>query len=355
MGRAVPQSTPPRPARRPVSRQRYLVRRIWVGSVAAVLLLTVGFGIVKAIGALGGSSDGPGTLRGAPADAAGQQTTTTSATTPMTAATPAGSVPEGAVTAAAEHTDTAPTDTAPPTPSTDPAPTTTTPANPPTAEAPATVLVVGDSDAGTFGPYLKQLVDATGVARTTVDYKVSSGLARPDFYNWPQHLAAVLPELQPDIVVVTFGGNDAQGLSEPDGTNRPEWIDPVTAKATWTDEYTRRAGEVMDMLAEGGRTVVWVGIPNDDSPEMSARLAVQDEAVRAALATRPHVHFVDTWARFSSGNGGWAEYVVDPRDGVGKAVRASDGFHLNQNGAEILALDIFEVVAADLRARGARL
>ena len=50
---------------------------------------------------------------------------------------------------------------------------------------------------------------------------------------------------------------------------------------------------------------------------------------------------------------GMAEYVVDPRDGVGKDVRAEDGFHLNEVGAEILALDIAEVVKDDLRARGA--
>ena len=99
--------------------------------------------------------------------------------------------------------------------------------------------------------------------------------------------------------------------------------------------------------------MIWVGIPNDDNPEVTARMEVQDEAVRAAAPTRPDVVFVDTWARFSSGNGGWAEYVVDPRDGKGKDVRAEDGFHLNENGAEILALDIAEVVEADLRARGA--
>ena len=77
--------------------------------------------------------------------------------------------------------------------------------------------------------------------------------------------------------------------------------------------------------------------------------------MRAAIATRPGVQFVDTWARFSSPNGGWAEYVIDPRDGLGKDVRADDGFHLNENGAEILALDIAEVVKADLRTRGADL
>ena len=217
------------------------------------------------------------------------------------------------------------------------------------------MLVVGDSDAGAFGPYLKELLDDTGVAVTTVDYKVSSGLARPDFFDWPAHLREQLPIVDPDIVVVTFGGNDAQGLSEVDGSFPMKWNDPVTAEDEWMPEYTRRAGEVMDLLAADGRTVVWVGIPNTEDDERTARLEVQDNAVRAALATRPAVQFVDTWARFSSPNGGWAEYAVDPRDGQGKDVRADDSFHLNENGAEILALDIAEVVKADLRTRGAAL
>ena len=87
------------------------------------------------------------------------------------------------------------------------------PPGPPSAADPARVLVVGDSDAGTFGPYLEELLDDTGVAETTVDYKVSSGLARPDFFDWPAHLRPELPAVDPDIVVVTFGGNDAQGLA----------------------------------------------------------------------------------------------------------------------------------------------
>src|SRR5204862_49519 len=60
----------------------------------------------------------------------------------------------------------------------------TTAAGAPSADHPARVLVIGDSDAGTFGPYLKQVLDETGVVSTTVDYKVSSGLARPDFFDW---------------------------------------------------------------------------------------------------------------------------------------------------------------------------
>jgi hypothetical protein len=239
------------------------------------------------------------------------------------------------------------------------APTTSTTSPPkertvPTPENKAVLLIAGDSDAGTFGPYLETLMQQTGVVSTKLDYKVSSGLARPDFFDWPAHFNEILPQVNPDIVVVTFGGNDAQGLSIADGTfiDKQPNGDPAH-DAAWREEYGRRVGATMDQLMAGGRTLIWVGIPNDNNPDVTARLQVQDEVVKAEAAKRPKVVMIDTWARFSGRNGGWAEYVIDPRDGVGKDVRASDGFHLNVTGAEILALDVAEAIRTELRARGA--
>ena len=223
----------------------------------------------------------------------------------------------------------------------------------PTAQDPARVYIVGDSDAGTFGPYLETLLNGTGVADTELNYKVSSGLARPDFFDWPAELAAKLPVVNPDIVVVTFGGNDSQGLSLPQPDLEFQVGDPLANEAEWTKEYERRVGVVMDLLLENDRRVVWVGIPNDDNAEITAKLEIQDRAAKAAAAERPGVVFVDTWARFSGRDGGWAEFVVDPRDQEGKAVRRDDGFHLNQTGAEILAIDIAIEVQKMLRDMGA--
>ena len=36
----------------------------------------------------------------------------------------------------------------------------------------------------------------------------------------------------------------------------------------------RRVGEVMDLMLDTGARVIWVGIPNDDSAEVTARLAL---------------------------------------------------------------------------------
>ncbi len=306
---------------------------------ALVVVLLLGLVVFRGIGALFSGGDGgvadaetsPGADAGSGVESGGGATD--------------GSTGDSIVVdGSSASEDTAPADTPP----VDTEPVNTGPA---TAQDPATVFIVGDSDAGTFGPYLQTLLDGTGVVETQLDYKVSSGLARPDFFDWPAEIDRQLPVVNPDIVVATFGGNDAQGLAVASG----EFIvgDPVTNEAEWTAEYQQRVGAVMDQLLEGGRTLVWVGIPNDDNPDVTARMAIQDRAAKAAAAERPDVIFVDTWKRFSGRDGGWAEFVIDPRDGEGKDVRADDGFHLNTTGAEILALDIAQAIRDTLRAQGA--
>jgi hypothetical protein len=308
----------PRP-KQPVSQHRYFVRRFIVLAAVGSMI----FGVVKVVGTI--TEEDP---------VAGGDT----ATTVAAVATPAPS----------------PSPTPPPTEA---------PKGPPTSDDPARVLIIGDSDAGTFGPYLEQLLNdddpAGAIVETTLDYKVSSGLARPDFYDWPRELERQIAEVDPDIVIATFGGNDSQGLSQPcpggAGTCSPDWVvsDPVADQAEWTAEYVDRVDEIVDMALGEDRYVIWVGIPNDDNPEVTARLRIQDQAVRQALEGRERVTFVDTWDLFDGLSGGYAAIVPDPRDGKAKPIRAADGFHLNQTGAEILALSIYDELADVLTEMGA--
>ena len=77
--------------------------------------------------------------------------------------------------------------------------------------------IAGDSDAGTFAPVPRPLLADTDLVDTALDYKVSSGLARPDYFDWRARLHEHVPAVDPDIVVITFGGNDAQGLLDAGG------------------------------------------------------------------------------------------------------------------------------------------
>jgi hypothetical protein len=76
------------------------------------------------------------------------------------------------------------------------------PPGPPTPDNPAILYIAGDSDAGSIGPSLQRLATKTGVVKSVLDYKVSSGLTRPDFFDWPKHLQKKVPEVGPQIVVV---------------------------------------------------------------------------------------------------------------------------------------------------------
>ena len=220
------------------------------------------------------------------------------------------------------------------------------PPGPPTADNPAVLYIAGDSDAGTIGPSLQRLVEETGVVDSVLDYKVSSGLTRPDFYDWPRRVQQKMSEVGPQIVVVTFGGNDAQPIKV-DGKGYD-----VTAPE-WSAEYGRRVGAMMDYLSSEGRTLIWVGIPNAQSEDLTQRLTVLRDVVLAEAAKRPQVVLVDSWPMFSGVNGGYADYV--DINGDYKLVRADDGFHLNQAGADLLAAAISEKVVEALKGLGAQL
>src|SRR5262249_21192190 len=76
-------------------------------------------------------------------------------------------------------------ETTPP-PTTAPAP---TELRTPTAAKPLRLWVVGDSQAQTLGGAITEQAGASGVMTAGTHFEISSGLVRPDFYDWPGALA----------------------------------------------------------------------------------------------------------------------------------------------------------------------
>ncbi len=218
----------------------------------------------------------------------------------------------------------------------------------PTKDDKLRLYIAGDSQAQGFGESLERLAGDTGLVTPTLDFKVSSGLTRPDFFDWPKRLQDQVRKLRPDIVVVDFGGNDAQPIETADG-KQYDVTDP-----NWLVEYSKRVGQTMDFLSGDGRKVIWVGTPNARDDAFTARLAVLRQAVQQEAAKRPQVTFVDTWAMFQSPTGGYADYIVDS-DGEAKLMRQDDGFHLNLDGANKLARAIEAEVEKEITARGGKL
>jgi hypothetical protein len=220
------------------------------------------------------------------------------------------------------------------------APGAATTAPPATTAAPATtavptpagtnrVLVAGDSMAQGLAALMQPLATAAGLELQNVG-KASTGLTRPDYYDWPAHLKDFTAASDPGVVVLMYGGNDGQPIKDATG-KAYQVTDPG-----WSAEYGRRVGAVMDQLGQEGRKVIWVGTPNAQSANMNNRLKVINAVLDAQAATRPWVHIVDAWTLFSGPNGSFVSSMTDT-DGKVKRVRGKDGYHLTVDGYKRLA------------------
>jgi hypothetical protein len=211
----------------------------------------------------------------------------------------------------------------------------------PTRADPLRIAVVGDSMAQVTGQSLITMAAATGVAHAVLDFRFSSGLTRPDFFDWPAHLAALLAgRAPPEALVVFFGANDAQGMESTRGVLR-------FGTSAWDAEYAARVDAVMRQLTAGGATVYWVGQPIARSSTYSARMARLDAIYRTQAARHPGVTYVDSWALFTTPAGRYSAYL---NTGSGLTLmRQADGIHLSRAGGDRLARAVLTAIRQDWR------
>lgn len=208
----------------------------------------------------------------------------------------------------------------------------------PTSGDPLRVLVAGDSLSGHLGPSLSSAL-AGKPATVDLDEHVGTGLARPDVVDWPTELRQDMTNTKPDVVVLIFGGNDNQDLRTATG-----WI-PITHVAEWRAEYQRRIAQIMDIVAQPGVSVYWLGLPVMARPSLQAVVPVINEMIAKEAAARPHsVTYVDPAPALSGPNGSFVAYLPDA-GGQNVMVRESDGVHPTAAGMDrIVALFAPELI-----------
>jgi lysophospholipase L1-like esterase len=208
-----------------------------------------------------------------------------------------------------------------------------------TAAEPLNLWIIGDSFVELFGPALENDAADTGVMETEVDFRFISGLVRSDYFDWPAHIEQRLPEVQPDAVVVMFGGNDGQPL-----TWQGVELQPDTPE--WLEIYHMLVGEAMDTLLVGTTRVYWVGLPIMRDDRFTERVIGFNEVYREEAAKRPGVVYVDIFDLFKDENGEYSTYLRT-ESGDLLDMRMEDGAHFSWNGAYRLSGFVLEAIAAD--------
>ncbi len=193
----------------------------------------------------------------------------------------------------------------------------------PSESDPLRILVAGDSLMGYVGPALVNELEGYPVD-VTEDWVISTGLARPDVLNWPAQLKADMAQYDPEVVILGFGGNDMQEMDTPGGRL-------IHGTPEWKVEYQRRVAQVLNTIEAPGRTVYWIGLPMTARRDIEKIVPVWTRAVKAEVAARPWVRYIDT-RKILSPDGTYSAYLRDS-NGNDVKVREGDGVHPNLAGA----------------------
>jgi hypothetical protein len=207
---------------------------------------------------------------------------------------------------------------------------------PPAATRPFKVLVLGDSLAATgFGALLEKQLDAHPGIQATRKARSASGLARPDFFDWPAEARRQVEARQPDLVVVILGGNDGQDLAPRKGDKKGSvrWETPA-----WEHAYAQRMADFLEILrGPEGRRVLWLGLPRTGTKLFEKKLDVIRRVQQAAVAAQPQARYVDTSPLLQAEDGSLLrEAPVGVRRRV-QVLREEDGIHFTMGGSEYFA------------------
>lgn len=218
-------------------------------------------------------------------------------------------------------------------------------AQPPTLDAPLVnerVLLIGDSNFfGSLGHTLRLGLEAQGHA-VYLRGKASSGLARPEFFDWFAESGRLIDEFQPTVIITMLGANDVQRITWPALSDRVFFKD----EPAWRRAYFGRVRQFMRHLAQDGRRVFYLSPTNRGwKIAVDAVTKVREIQSRAALGVTG-LTWIDMFPLSSHEDGSWLRMG---RDENGKPIwyRRPDRIHLTPEGGKLVG----ERVLAELKRR----
>ena len=199
------------------------------------------------------------------------------------------------------------------------------------------LYVAGDSTSVYMGESVAALARGLNGVVAGVVARASSGLSRPDFFDWPGFLKSEMDRTNPNVVVVMFGANDPQGLITPQGLA----VQPLSE--AWQTEYARRVAAMMDVLAAPGRLQVWVGQAVMEPFGFNEQLKVVDRIYAEQAAARKDAVYLDTYSLFATPAGAYRDGFREA-DGSFRLLRAADGIHFTTSGGQYLATTVMVAI-----------
>lgn len=178
------------------------------------------------------------------------------------------------------------------------------------------------------------------IKNVRLDYRVSTGLNRIDYYNWFEKTPEFIEGYQPDVLIVIFGGNEDQDILDSQGQYHS------ALSQDWQQIYGERVEKYAQILSNSSvKKVYWIGQPISNVGRFNKFFPVLNEIYREVSAKHPKIEFVDTWNAFAiKGN---FSPIMPNKSGKKAYVRISDGVHFTEHGARILGELVIDQMVKD--------
>lgn len=190
------------------------------------------------------------------------------------------------------------------------------------------VLLIGDSLMKGIGSIVAKNLRRQLGAETILHAKVSSGLSRPDFFDWQGEITKDIRPDPYDLAVIFMGTNDSQKI-------RLRGKVLKYGSKEWIRTYKKRLGQIMDLACSTSKSLLWLGLPPMRSKRFNRKVSNLNHLVRQEANIRSCVHFISTEDFLGDANGKYTPYRT-----IGKRyrkVRMSDGIHLSYAGGTLIA------------------
>lgn len=196
---------------------------------------------------------------------------------------------------------------------------------------PIKVLLAGDSlMMEGFGPVLLRTLRQRKDFVVHREAKYSTGLSRPDYFNWPEHMAALVRNFNPELIILCLGANDAQDIIDEHKKRH------VAGTKTWAVQYRRRAQALAEIAQQKGAKLIWVGLPiMGQEPHATRVKMLSREQYRVTLMAPQTRIYVNTYPVLTDADGQYASLLPNS-NGTLVRMRYKDKIHVNEAGGEML-------------------
>lgn len=195
--------------------------------------------------------------------------------------------------------------------------------------------IIGDSLSITPGESMRRNFPIDAFNIIGLQGQISTGLARPDVFNWFTHINDVVVKYHPQLIIATFGANDNQYLFGDSGA-----IGPFGTEI-WRQEYSKRIASTLDYLAHQGVYTVWIAIPPVRDSVRNGHYTFINDITRREVAARPTTAtYVETAKAFTNPDGSYSDALVI--DGTPTLLRAPDGIHFTRAGGDLIERLVLE-------------